>query len=47
LRHGAVCSECQGKGHRLAVNGKQVLGQKRSQQRQQRSRPAQNHRHIR
>jgi hypothetical protein len=24
LRHGAVCSECQGKGYRLIVNGRQT-----------------------
>jgi hypothetical protein len=35
------CSECQGKGYRLFVNGKQVL-QQRSVQRWQRPRPAQN-----
>ena len=26
LRHGAVCSECQGKGYRLFVNGHQNSG---------------------
>lgn len=47
LRHGAVCGECQGKGYRLIVNGRQTPVPKQSTQRWQRPRPAQNPRHSR
>jgi len=47
LRHGAVCSECRGKGYRLIVHGRQTPVQQQSPQRWQRSRPAQNPRHSR
>ena len=47
LRHGVVCSECQGKGYRLFVNGRQTPVQQQRQQRWQRSRPAQKPRHPR
>jgi len=47
LRHGAVCGECQGKGYRLFVDGRQIPVQKQSPQRWRRPRPAQSPRHPR
>jgi hypothetical protein len=38
LRHGAVCSECQGKGYRLFIDGRQTPVQQRSPQRWQKAR---------
>jgi len=35
LRRGAVCSECQGKGYRLMINGHQIAVQQQSPQRWQ------------
>ena len=40
LRHGAVCSDCRGKGYRLIDNGRQTPLQPQSPQRWQRPRPA-------
>jgi DnaJ-class molecular chaperone len=47
MRHRTVCSECPGKGYRLAVNVKQVLVQHPNQQRQQRLHQGQQRWHIR
>jgi hypothetical protein len=47
LRHGVVCEECQGKGYRLIINGKQAPVQQQRPQRWQRPRPTQNSRHSR
>jgi hypothetical protein len=47
LRHGAVCAECQGKGYRLSINGKQISARQPNQQFRQRPRPAQNRQYSR
>jgi len=47
VRHGVACGECQGKGYRLFVNGRQTPVKQQSPQRWQRSRQTKNPRHPR
>jgi hypothetical protein len=47
IRHGAVCSECHGKGYRMFVNGRQIPVPQQKPRGWQCSRPAQNPRYSR